>query len=307
MANHPSAPALNRTTDLPASRAEAYAPMLTIIVLVVVGAAIVLLPFEYRVAVTLGLLQGLSEFLPISSSAHLVLAPWFFGWPDPGLTFDIALHVGTLIAVAIYFWRDWLMLLRAAPRPRSPEGRLFWLLLLGAIPGGIAGVLLDSLAEQSLRSPLLIAGTLSVMGLVLFAADRWGRRDRALLDIGPVDAVLIGIAQALAIVPGVSRSGITIATARGRGIERTAAARFSFLLGSPIILGAALYKLRHLAATPGLIDGPFLAGIATSAIVGLLSIGFVLRYLRHAGLGIFVVYRLLLAGLVVATLLLGLR
>src|SRR5690349_18904446 len=121
MANPPSLPALDRRTDLPASRVEAYAPMLTMIVLVVVGAAIVLLPFEYRVAVTLGLLQGLSEFLPISSSAHLILAPWFFGWPDPGLTFDVALHVGTLIAVAIYFWRDWLALLRAAPRPRSPE------------------------------------------------------------------------------------------------------------------------------------------------------------------------------------------
>src|SRR3954447_1593184 len=115
MANRPSAPALDRTTDLPTSRAEAYTPILAIIVLVIVAGAIVLLPFEYRVAMTLGLLQGLSEFLPISSSAHLILAPWFFGWPDPGLTFDVALHVGTLVAVAVYFWRDWLMLLRAAP------------------------------------------------------------------------------------------------------------------------------------------------------------------------------------------------
>jgi undecaprenyl-diphosphatase len=209
--------------------------------------------------------------------------------------------------VLIYFWRDWVALLRAAPRPRSPEGRLFWLLMLGAIPGGIAGALLDNLAEQTLRSPLLIAGTLSVMGLVLFGADRWPRRDRGLLDIGPADAVLIGIAQALAIVPGVSRSGITIAMARGRGIERADAARFSFLLGSPIILGAALFKLRHMAGTPGAIDGPFLAGIATSAVVGMLSIGFMLRYLRNAGFGMFVIYRLLLAGLVIATLLLGLR
>src|SRR3954452_4846693 len=215
MANHTPAPALDRTTELPISRAEAYTPIMAIVVLAIVGAAIVLLPIEYRVAVTLGLLQGLSEFLPISSSAHLILAPWFFGWPDPGLTFDVALHVGTLVAVAIYFWRDWLALLRSAPRPRSSEGRLFWLLILGAIPGGAIGVLLDSLAEQTLRSPLLIAGTLSVIGLVLFAADRWGRRDRDLLDIGPADAVLIGIAQALAIVPGVSRSGITIASARG--------------------------------------------------------------------------------------------
>ncbi len=307
MANRPTSTTLEQTTTPAASRAAIYAPLIAFLVLILVVAAIVLLPFDYRVAVTLGLIQGLSEFLPISSSAHLILAPWFFGWPDPGLTFDVALHVGTLIAVAVYFWRDWIALFRAAPRPRSPEGRLFWLLILGAIPGGIAGVLLDNLAEQALRSPFLIAGTLSMMGLVLFGADRWSRRERGLLDIGPVDAVLIGIAQALAIVPGVSRSGITIAAARGRGIDRADAARFSFLLGSPIILGAALFKLRYLIDMPGAIDGPFLAGIATSAVVGMLSIGFMLRYLQNAGFGIFVIYRLLLAGLVVATLLLGLR
>src|SRR5690242_18823752 len=272
-----------------------------------IATTMVLLPFSYQVAVTLGLVQGLGEFLPISSSAHLILAPWFFGWPDPGLTFDVALHVGTLVAVAVYFWRDWVKLLRAAPRPRSPEGRLFWLVMLGAIPGGIAGVLLDTFAEQTLRSPLLIAGTLSVMGLVLFAADVWGRRDRDLHAIGPVDALLVGVAQALAIVPGVSRSGITIATARGQGIARADAARFSFLLGCPIILGAALYKLRDLAAEPNVISGPFLAGIATSAVVGLLSISFMLRYLRQAGLGIFVLYRLLLAALVIIAVFLGLR
>ncbi len=125
-------------------------------------------------------------------SADLVLGPpdpdaLVLGWPDPGLTFDIALHVGTLAAVAVYFWADWLRLLRAAPQPRTPDGRLFWLLVLGAIPGGIAGVLLDSLAEQALRSPLLIAGTLALMGLGLLAADRWGRRDRDMHDIGPID------------------------------------------------------------------------------------------------------------------------
>jgi len=307
MAKHPAPIAFEQTHTPTASRAEAYAPLITIFVLITIVGVIVLLPPAYKVAVTLGIIQGLSEFLPISSSAHLILAPWFFGWPDPGLTFDVALHVGTLIAVAVYFWRDWIALFRAAPRPRSPEGRLFWLLILGALPGGIAGVLLDSLAERTLRSPLLIAGTLAVMGLVLFGADRWSRRDRGLLDLGPLDAVLIGVAQALAIIPGVSRSGMTIATARGRGVDRADAARFSFLLGSPIILGAALFKLRHLIGIPGAIDGPFLAGIATSAVVGLLSIGFMLRYLRSAGFGLFVIYRLLLAGLVIATLLLGLR
>jgi undecaprenyl-diphosphatase len=270
--------------------------------------AISALPSGYQIAVTLGLVQGLGEFLPISSSAHLILTPWFFGWPDPGLTFDVALHVGTLAAVAAYFWRDWARLLLAAPRPRSADGRLFWLLILGAVPGGIAGILLDDLAEQALRAPLLIAATLSVLGLVLFVADRWGRSDRTdLHEIGVADAALIGIAQALAIVPGVSRSGITIAVARARGIERAAAARFSFLLGTPIIAGAALFKLRHLLETPSAIDGPFLAGIATATVVGALSIGVLLRYLRQAGLGIFVVYRLLLALLVVTTVLLGLR
>jgi undecaprenyl-diphosphatase len=307
MANLPSAPTPVDRAEPGRSRVEAYAPLIASLTLLAVVATIVRLPLDYRIAITLGVLQGLSEFLPISSSAHLILAPWFFGWPDPGLTFDVALHVGTLIAVALYFWRDWVRLLRAAPHPRSPDGRLFWLLMLGALPGGIAGVLLDSLAEQTLRSPLLIAGTLSVMGLALLAADWWGRRERDLYAIGPLDAILVGCAQALAIVPGVSRSGITIATARGRGIARPDAARFSFLLGCPIILGAALYKLRDVAAAPGAITGPFLAGIATSAIVGLLSIGFMLRYLRQSGLGIFVLYRVLLAGLVLATVLLGLR
>jgi undecaprenyl-diphosphatase len=121
-----------------------------------------LLASSSGVAVSLSLMQGLAEFLPISSSAHLILMPWFLGWPDPGLTFDIALHVGTLLAVACYLWRDWLRLLSAAPHPRTPDGRLFWLLVVGAVPGGIAGVLLDNLAEQALRAPMLIAGALAL-------------------------------------------------------------------------------------------------------------------------------------------------
>ena len=278
-----------------------------LVVAALAAAAIGLLPADYRQAVTLGVLQGLGEFLPISSSAHLILAPWFLGWPDPGLTFDVALHVGTLLAVVLYFWRDWVRLLVAAPRPRSADGRTFWMLILGSIPGAVAGVLLDDMAERAFRAPLLIAVTLSLMGLALLAADRWGARDRGEADIRPLDALWIGVAQALAIVPGVSRSGITIAVARWRGIERAAAARFSFLLGTPIIAGAALFKLRHLVDMPGGVTGPFLAGIAAAALVGALCIAFLLRYLQRAGLTVFVVYRLLLAGLVVSTLLLGLR
>ena len=308
MARHSSAPLLDRAPRPAQTRLAACVPLLvSALVLATLITAIGLLPFSYQVAVGLGLIQGLSEFLPISSSAHLILMPWFMGWPDPGLAFDVALHLGTLGAVLAYFWRDWIRLLVAAPRPRTPDGRLFWLLMLSAIPGGIAGVLFDSLAEQALRSPLLIAGALATMGLVLLAADHFGPRHRHLHAIGIADALLIGIAQAGAIIPGVSRSGITIAVARARGIERASAARFSFLLGTPVIAGAALYKLRHLLETPGMLHGPFVAGIATAAVVGALSIGALLRYLQRAGLGIFVLYRLLLAALVVTTLALGLR
>jgi undecaprenyl-diphosphatase len=289
------------------SLAAVRLPALALLALAAIFAVVALFPLDYRIAVSLGIVQGLGEFLPISSSAHLILTPWFMGWPDPGLTFDVALHVGTLVAVVAYFWRDLLRLALAAPRPRTPDGRLFWLLLVGAIPGGIAGVLLDDMAEQAFRSPLLIAGTLSTMGLVLLAADRLGATERDMHDIGIADALLIGAAQALAIVPGVSRSGITIAVARARGLDRAAAARFSFLLGTPLIAGAALFKLRHLIGVPGALSGPFLAGVLAAAVVGALSIAFVLRYLQRASLNLFVVYRLLLAALVVAVIILGLR
>ena len=307
MFNRSSSQTLGRETNRLNLPQLSRLPLLVIVVVALAALAVALLPTDYRQAVTLGVLQGLGEFLPISSSAHLILAPWFLGWPDPGLTFDVALHLGTLLAVVLYFWRDWVRLLIAAPRPRTADGRMFWMLILGSIPGAVAGVLLDDLAEQSFRAPLLIAVTLSLMGLALFAADRWGAHSRGEADIRPLDALWIGAAQALAIVPGVSRSGITIAVARWRGIERAAAARFSFLLGTPIIAGAALFKLRHLLDMPGGLTGPFLAGIAAAALVGALCIAFLLHYLQRAGLTVFVVYRLLLAGLVVATLLLGLR
>lgn len=282
-------------------------PLLALAGLASTVALAMLLPFSYREAVILGIVQGLGEFLPISSSAHLVLTPWFLGWSDPGLTFDVALHLGTLVAVVVYFWRDLVKLAVALPRPRTPDGKLAWLLLIGAIPGGIAGVLFDDLAEQAFRNPLLIALTLSLMGLVLYAADRWGPQARTERDLGIVDALAIGVAQAVAIVPGVSRSGMTIAVARWRGLERAAAARFSFLLGTPLIAGAAVFKLRHLLGEPGVFTGPFIAGIIAAAVVGALSIAFLMRYLQRAGLGVFVIYRLLLAGLVVSTVLLGLR
>jgi undecaprenyl-diphosphatase len=179
--------------------------------------------------------------------------------------------------------------------------------MVGAVPGAVAGLLLDDLAEAALRNPLLIAGTLTAMGLLLLAADYWGARNREMRDIGWADALVIGSAQALAIIPGVSRSGITIAAARIRGIEREAAARFSFLLGTPIIAGAAVFKLRHIVTTPSAITGPFVTGVVVAGVVGALTIGVLLRYVQRAGLGIFVLYRVLLALVVLATVIAGTR
>ncbi len=268
---------------------------LTLLLCLIIGAVglALLLPLDYRIPVTLGVVQGLSEFLPISSSAHLILVPRLLGWADPGLTFDVALHVGTLLAVVGYFWRDWLRLLGHAHRPASGEGRLFWLLVLATLPGGLVGLALDKLAEDQLRSLLLIAFTSATMGLVLWLADHYAPQHKALEQVGWRDALLVGLAQARAIIPGVSRSGITIATARSRAMTRDTAARFSFLLSTPIIAGAALYKLRDLQ--PHDLSGPFFAGVLAAAIVGALTIGLLLRYLRRAGLGIFALYRLALA------------
>ncbi len=249
-------------------------------------------------ALVLGVVQGLGEFLPISSSAHLVLIPWLFGWDqDPGLTFDVALHMGTLLAVVLYFWHDWLNLLRGAVR-RGPsdEKRLFWYLVLATIPGGLFGLALESKAETAFRAPLLIGIMLILMGVVLYLADRQ-RQARNLDTVTLGDAVGIGLAQALAIIPGVSRSGITMAAARWFNLSREAAARFSFLLSTPIILGAGVLKLRHLSLAD--VNLPFVTGVVSSFLVGILSISFLLRYLRRSNFGIFVIYRFLLGAVVI--------
>ncbi|CAA7602479.1 undecaprenyl-diphosphate phosphatase [Acididesulfobacillus acetoxydans] len=243
-------------------------------------------------AVVLGIVQGLGEFLPISSSAHLILVPWLAGWPVPGLTFDVALHMGTLLAVVLYFWHDWLNLIRSALRRRpSEEKRLFWYLVVATIPGGLFGVLLEKKAETVFRAPALIGALLVVMGIVLYLADK--KRQARNLDTMTIgDALWIGLSQALAILPGVSRSGSTIAAARWLHLSREAAARFSFLMSTPIILGAGILKLRHL--TPAALNLPFIAGVLSSFVVGILSISFFLKFLRHNNLNIFVGYRLIL-------------
>src|SRR3954466_5218405 len=196
-------------------------------------------------AIALGVIQGLSEFLPISSSAHLTLLPWLLGWEDPGLAFDVALHWGTLAAVLAIFWRDWIRLLRAALlRQGEPrDARLFWALVVSSIPAALIGKLLDRWAEENLRAPLLIACTLGVMGVVLWACDRAGSKDRGLDQMTLGRALAIGAAQAAALFPGVSRSGSTISVGLAQGFDRESIARFSFLMSTPIIFGAGLLKL----------------------------------------------------------------
>ena len=243
-------------------------------------------------AVVLGLVQGLGEFLPISSSAHLILVPWLMGWADPGLTFDIALHVGTLIAVVLYFWKDWINLLhKGFTKPREREGKLFWYLALATIPGALIGFGLEKIAETIFRNPVLIACMLILLGVVLYLVDRKGKKEIDVRHISLKISLLIGLSQALAIIPGVSRSGVTMTTALALGMTRDGAARFSFLLSAPIILGAALVKVPALVANPTMIDAGFLAGMAVACFSGFLAIGCLLRYVQTRTFLPFVIYR----------------
>jgi len=258
-------------------------------------------------AIVLGIAQGLAEFLPISSSAHLILVPWVLGWDDPGLAFDVALHWGTLFAVLIVFWRDWVKLIGAGLRSLgdrrlldTSERRLFWALVVATVPGAIVGKLLGDLAEEKLRSPLLIAVTMSVMGVFLWAADMAGKKDKLAEQVPMSHALGIGVAQAFALIPGVSRAGSTITLGLALGYTREAIARFTFLLSTPIIFGAGLLKFpkmlreMHSGASPLGWDG-LVAGCIASAVVGALVIRWLLAYLRTRTFAVFAVYRLLVA------------
>jgi undecaprenyl-diphosphatase len=248
----------------------------------------------------MGLVQGLGEFLPISSSAHLVLVPWLFKWHDPGLTFDVALHLGTLIAVILYFWKDWVKLIKAGlTNVKSSDGRLFWYLVAACIPGAIFGFLLENQAATVFRSPLLIAVMLIIMGVILYWADKRSRKTTEIENISFATAMWIGLSQALAIIPGVSRSGITITTALLTGLTRESAARFSFLLSTPIILGAALVKMPDVIANPGMVNLNFVVGMLVSAIVGLVSIYVLLRYVQNKSYLPFAWYRFALGAIVI--------
>jgi undecaprenyl-diphosphatase len=255
-------------------------------------------------AIILGLVQGLGEFLHISSSAHLVLVPWLFHWEDPGLTFDIALHLGTLVAVAIYFWKDWLSLFsKGFTDAKSKEGRLFWYLVAATIPGAIIGLLLEKKAETVFRNPVLIAVMLILLGVILYFADRKSTKNIEVKNITFSTSFLIGVSQALAIIPGVSRSGITMTTGLLMGLTREGAARFSFLLSAPIIFGAAAVKLPHVIAHPQMITTNFIIGMIVSCITGIASIGFLLRFVQTKTFLPFVWYRFALgAGVIILAL-----
>jgi undecaprenyl-diphosphatase len=260
-------------------------------------------------ALVLGVLQGLGEFLPISSSGHLIAVPWLFGWPDSGLAFDVALHLGTLAAVAFAFWRDWKRLLGAffrglvAGRPfADADARLAWYLGLATIPGALTGKLLEERAETAFRSPGLVALMMALMGVVLWAADRRAGSAGEQREMPLGHALLIGLAQALAIVPGTSRSGATISMALFLGHQREDSARFSFLLALPITLGAALVKVPHLlGATADLV--PVLVGMLAAAVSGFLAIRVLLAYVRTKDYRPFVYYRFAFAALVFVVLL----
>ena len=256
-------------------------------------------------ALVLGVLQGLGEFLPISSSAHLALAPWLFGWPDPGLAVDVALHFGTLLAVLWYFRREWVLLVIAAKdivvtrSVQTDQQRLVLYLIVGTIPGAIAGKLLEKQAESAFRAPALIAIVLIVLGILLWLADKLAAQERSASTMRWSDAILIGLAQMFAIIPGVSRSGSTITAGRALGLTREGAAVFSFLLSMPIIAGAAALEMPRAIREYGF-SAPLLVGIAASAISGWLAIRVLLRFVTHRSYGVFAVYRVLLGLAVLA-------
>jgi undecaprenyl-diphosphatase len=261
-------------------------------------------------AALLGVVQGLTEFLPISSSGHLILVPYFLGWPDQGLSFDIATHTGTLLAIVAYFHRDLRDLIVGffTGRPQSSDGEFaprFMALAIaaGTIPAGLVGYFFKDWIETQARSPLLIAGTTFFYGLLLFVADRAGRQERTLSQVGWGDALVIGCAQALALVPGTSRSGITITAALLLGLTRPAAARFSFLLVVPIsVLVAAKDAKDLMDAGVGRAElVPMAIGLLVSALVGYAVIAWLLAWLRRRSLTVFVVYRIVLAAVIAAT------
>lgn len=260
---------------------------------------------DYLRAILLGAIQAVTEFLPVSSSGHLVLAPELMGEGPSSLTFDVGLHVGTLLAVLGYFWRDWLAIGRAAMtdvstvgvdvRRWSAYGRLGPLLALATVPAVVVGLVFEGVIDEHLRTPVVVGIMLIVVGVLIGVADRWGGQFGRLLDMTAGRALLIGGAQAVALIPGVSRSGATIATSRALGFDRPTAARFSFLLSAPAVFGAALLQgYRVFSGEDAIAWGPMLVGALVSAVVGAIVIRGLMAFLQRATLAVFVWYRIAL-------------
>ena len=261
-------------------------------------------------AVVLGLIQGLTEFLPISSSAHLRIFPELFGWGDPGAAFTAVVQIGTELAVLIYFrhdiWRIGSTWVRSLVQPEwrgHVDARLGWYIIIGSLPIVVLGIALKDVIEQDFRSLWIIGSTLIVLGLVLGIADKFGRNDRAIKKMGLRDALLMGLAQAAALVPGVSRSGATISMGRFLGFERAAATRFAFLLAIPAVVGAGLFQLSEIPGGDNAYGwGPTLVGTIVAFIVGYAAIAWLLRYVSTNSYTPFIVYRVLLGGTVLVLL-----
>jgi undecaprenyl-diphosphatase len=266
-------------------------------------------------ALVMGIVQGLTEFLPISSSGHLILVPYLFGWDDPfidSLAFSVVLHGGTLLALLVYFREDWLRLVPAGLatiRDRSfrddPERRLAWLLAASTIPAAIVGVLFNDIIEQNVRQAGLVAVMLVLGGVILWLADRWGARTHSIDQLSFRGALGIGLAQALALIPGVSRSGISISAALFAGLNRTDAVRFSFLMATPVVAGAFAFEGLKLVRgdVTGVEMGPLIVGVVSAFVSGILAIEVLLRYVRTRSFNVFVVYRFALAVVVLAVFL----
>ncbi|HEX3743351.1 MAG TPA: undecaprenyl-diphosphate phosphatase [Bryobacteraceae bacterium] len=260
--------------------------------------------------IVLGVIQGLTEFLPVSSTAHLYLTSWLLGWRIEALDFDIMLHVGTLFALLIYFFRDWLQIVGQAVGLRIGHDNelrlnhmLFWLLVVGTIPIGVVGFLFNKQAETTWRTPWVMGATLIIVGILMYLAENASRKARDLASLNGPDAVFIGMAQALAVVPGTSRSGITISAGLFRNLSSQTAARFSFLLSAPAIAGAAakaFWDMHKAHQLHSVLQTPFLVGVAVSALTGCAVIGWFLHYLRRSSLRPFVYYRIIFGIIVLA-------
>jgi undecaprenyl-diphosphatase len=246
-------------------------------------------------ALILGIVQGITEFFPVSSTAHLILFPWFFKWGGDldTLTFDVALHAGTLLSLVLCFWRDWVEML-------TSNRRLFYLIIIASIPAGVAGFFLNDIIEESLRSPYIISIALIVGGFVMLLSERMFKH-RSLENVKLPDAVVIGFSQALALIPGVSRSGITISAGLFRGLDRSSSARFSFLLSTPIIAGATLLHAKKMmtGAEHYHLD-LFMIGFAASSITGFAAIRFLMSFFKKYTLNTFVYYRFFLAAVIIS-------